>query len=111
MASYPISGNTGALLGTSDTSLYTSPPGVSSMISKFTLTNTSGGAVVVNTNLSSSNVTNAESLLQIMTVPPNGTVTVQSALQHVIPPNGSVLANASDPSAIIAKLSVVQFSN
>lgn len=111
MASFPISGNTGSLLSTGDTNLYTSPAGVSSMISKFTLTNTSSSPVVVNTSLSSSNVTNATSTLQIVTVPGNGTTTVQSSLQHVIPPNGSVLASASAAGVIIAKLSVVQFTN
>lgn len=111
MASAPISANTGALLTTTNSNLYTSPAGTQSMISKFTLTNTSDNAVVVTTLLSSSNVANSTALLQVLTVPAHGTSTVQGAAQHVIPANGSILAHADQDNLVIAKLSVVQFTS
>lgn len=110
MASTPISGNTGSFLQTTAGNLYTSPVGTQSVITKMTLTNVSTDTIVVDVYLSSTNLASATSPLQTVTVSPLGTTTVQTALQHVIPANGSVLARASVANVIIAKLSVVQFS-
>ena len=110
MTTTPSSLLTGAYVGATATVLYTSPVGTQTMVSKFTLTNVTGSSVTVTINLSTSNVTNTTSPLQTLTVPANSTVVVSTAQQHIVPPNGALIASASTGGAVIAKISGVQFS-
>jgi hypothetical protein len=101
---------TGAYVGNTTTSMYVSPVGTTTVVTKCTLTNVTGTSCEVTVHLSSSLTTNPESPLQTVTVPANSCVVVSALAQLAVPAGGSILMVASTAATCVCKMAGVQFA-
>lgn len=111
MAVTPKAANPGQFVSTSIASLYLVPAGTTALVTKVTLTNTSGSNVTVTVFMSSDNTANATARLQQITLTANQTYSVDSFAGHYIPAGGGILAQASSTPTVIMKISTVEFTS